>query len=188
MYDVFSYQKWSPLLVQKYISSLEYNSKETLKSAKKVLEEQTAHCLEATHLAAALLEFEGYPPLALSMESEDNIGHVVYIYRQNHLWGSIGRSREPGLQGRLPVFGSLYTLLQSYINPYIDDTGCITGYAFLNLDDSGSDWRHAEKNVWKSEKYILGLPHKRIHIPQMRKKKALRNFLSGGHPKIYHWL
>ena len=63
-----------------------------------------AHCLEAALAAAVILEQHGYPPLVLSFESIDELDHVLFVYRQRGRWGSIARSRDPGLHGRKPVF------------------------------------------------------------------------------------
>ena len=40
--------------------------------------------------------------------------HVVFVYRQNGRWGTVARSRDPGLHGRKPVFRSLRHVAQSY--------------------------------------------------------------------------
>jgi hypothetical protein len=180
----------TPKKVQDLLMSFPYNGKkpETMKSAISVWDAKTAHCLEATHFAAAILEHCGYPTLALSLESEDNIGHVVFLFQENKKWGAVGRSKEPGLQGRRPVFASLHGLAMSYFDEYVDDTGRLIAYQRLNLDDSDSDWRFSSRNVWKSEKYILQSKHIRVPRLDFRYQKALRTHLNTGHsPKPYWW-
>ena len=59
-----------------------------------------AHCLEAALFAAVVLEQHGYPPLVLSFESIDHLDHVIFVYQQRGRWGSVARSRDPGLHGR----------------------------------------------------------------------------------------
>ena len=66
----------------------------------------TAHCLEAALAAAVILEQHGFPPLVLSFESIDELDHVIFVYQRSGRWGSIGRSRDPGLHGRKPVFAT----------------------------------------------------------------------------------
>ena len=52
-------------------------------------------------------------------------------------WGSVARSRDPGLHGRKPVFATPRALALSYVDPYVDYTGRVTGYAVVDLRD---DW------------------------------------------------
>ena len=69
--------------------------------------EQTAHCLEGALFAAVVLEQHGYPPLVLSFESIDELDHVIFVYRgADGRWGSVARSRDPGLHGRRPAFAT----------------------------------------------------------------------------------
>lgn len=68
-----------------------------------------AHCMEAALLIAAVLEHQGFPPLVLSFESIDLLEHVVFVYKKNGKWGSVGYSRDQGLKGRKPVFEVLET-------------------------------------------------------------------------------
>ena len=99
----------SPTLVQRYLNSLPYNTEPppggpTLRSFRGVVRTGTAHCLESALAAAVILEQHGYPPLVLSFESIDELDHVLFVYRENGRWGSVARSRDPGLHGRKPVF------------------------------------------------------------------------------------
>ena len=114
-------------------------------------------------MAAVVLEQQGFPPLLLSLESQDKLDHVVFVFRQNGLWGSIGRSRDEGLHGRRPVFRRLRDLAWSYFDTYIDYSGRITGYGLGNLYDLGNyDWRFSARNVWKVEDYLREIPHRSI--------------------------
>lgn len=183
-------QRYStPEKVQALLMKYKYNAQrpETMRSALGVWQAKSAHCLEATHFAAAILEHRGYPTLALSMESEDNIGHVVYLFQETGLWGSVGRSREPGLQGRRPVFKNVRDLAMSYFDEYVDDTGRLVGFKVIDLDDSACDWRYSAKNVWKSERYILNAKHHRLPAYEKRYQKALGTFLNTGHLSTKSW-
>ncbi len=55
------------------------------------------------------------------------------LYRKRGRWGTVARSRDPGLHGRKPVFRTLRALTMSYFDAYIDPTGCIEGYAPFDL-------------------------------------------------------
>ncbi len=176
----------TPLAVQKYLKTLSYNNEkdgETLKSALEALKTKSAHCMEASFLAAAILECQGYPPLVLSIESKDGLDHVLFVYRKNKKWGTVSRSRDFGLHGRKPVFRSLRDLVLSYYKAYIDKTGCVTGYQLANLDDTKADWRTSKKNVWKAEKYLIDLKHIRIKFNKKRYKKIHKRYLKGIVPK-----
>ena len=60
--------------------------------------------------AACVLEQHGYPPLVMTFESVDGLDHVLFLYRKRGRWGTVARSRDPGLHGRKPVFRSLRAL------------------------------------------------------------------------------
>src|SRR5215207_368804 len=92
----------TPALVQRYLNTLPYNTepppaRAKLRSFRGVVRHHTAHCLEAALAAAVILEQHGHPPLVLSFESIDHLDHVIFVYRQGGHWGSIARSRDPGL-------------------------------------------------------------------------------------------
>jgi hypothetical protein len=123
--------------------------------------EGCAHCLEAALFAAVVLEAHGYPPLVLSFESIDELDHVIFVYRRAGRWGSVARSRDPGLHGRKAVFATPRALALSYFDPYIDFTGRLTGYAVVNLAEvmGPYEWRLSDDNVWKVERVLLDYPH-----------------------------
>jgi hypothetical protein len=168
----------TPLAVQRYLNHLPYNNepggRATLRSFRGVVRHGCAHCLEAALFAAVALEYHGYPPLVLSFESIDELDHVIFIYQRRGRWGSVARSRDPGLHGRKPVFATPRALAASYMDPYIDLTGRITGYAVVDLRVMGAyDWRLAETNVWKVERMLLDYPHRRL-ASSNRRVNALR--------------
>jgi hypothetical protein len=163
----------TPLAVQRWLNSLPYNQEphgETLRSFRGVVRTGTAHCYEAALAAAVILEQHGYPPLVLSFESIDLLDHVLFVYQHATGWGSVARSRDPGLHGRKPVFPTPRALALSYVDTYIDFTGRIKAYAVVDLKEAlGSyDWRLSERNVWKAEQVLLDWPHRRIRSSNRR--------------------
>ena len=164
----------TPRAVQAYLNALPYNQephgRATLRSFRGVVREGCAHCLEAALFAAVVLEAHGYPPLLLSFESIDQLDHVIFIYRQRGRWGSIARSRDPGLHGRKPVFATPRALALSYFDTYVDFTGRLTGYAVVDLRELMGDyeWRLASTNVWKVERMLLDWPHRKIRTSNRR--------------------
>ena len=167
----------SPLAVQQWLNALPYNTEkggETLRSFRSVIRTGTAHCLEAALSAAVIMEQHRYPPLVLSFESIDLLDHVIFVYRARTGWGSVARSRDPGLHGRRPLFATPRALALSYVESYVDLTGGIKAYAVVDLRVMGDyDWRLSEKNVWKVEQMLLDWPHRRL-IPSREKIAAMR--------------
>jgi hypothetical protein len=165
----------TPIAVQHYLNRLPYNTEPapggaTLRSFRGVVRHGAAHCLEAALFAAVVLEQHGYPPLVLSFESIDELDHVIFVYKRRGRWGSVARSRDPGLHGRRPVFASPRALALSYADPYVDYTGRVTGYAVVDVgrEMNGYDWRLAETNIWKVERMLLDYPHRRITTSDRR--------------------
>lgn len=172
----------TPGEVQRWLNALPYNTepppqRAMLRSFRGVVRHHTAHCLEAALAAAVILEQHGYPPLLLSFESIDQLDHVIFVYRARGRWGSIARSRDPGLHGRKAVFRTPRDLALSYVDPYVDFTGRITGYAVFDLRTMGEyDWRLAEHNVWKVERMLLDYPHHAIHSSDARIDRLRRRY------------
>lgn len=186
----------TPLAVQRYLNRLPYNQephgRATLRSFRGVVRHGCAHCLEAALFAAVVLEQHGYPPLVLSFESTDQLDHVIFVYRRNGRWGSIARSRDPGLHGRRPVFATPRALALSYVDPYIDLTGRVSGYAVVDLRVMGNyDWRRADTNVWKVERMLLDHPHRAIrssdrYVDRLRARyRAFREAYPRRKPVLY---
>ena len=181
----------TPAAVQQFFNDLPYNDEPpprgaTLRSFRGVVRHGTAHCLEAALAAAVILEQHGYPPLVLSFESIDELDHVIFVYRTALGWGSVARSRDPGLHGRKPVFTTPRNLALSYVDPYVDFTGRITAYALVDLRVAmGSyDWRLSDQNVWKVERVLLEWPHRAIRTSNRRiaKLRARYRAFRKAHP------
>jgi len=170
----------SPLAVQRFLNRMPYNTEpggDTLRGFRQVVRRGTAHCLEAALFTACVLEQHGYRPLLMGLESVDMLDHVIFIYRHRGKWGSVARSRDPGLHGRKPVFRSPRALAESYCDPYIDTTGRVTGYSVVHLDVMGAyDWRFSRKNVWAVEKMLLGLPHRKIKRSGKRVRRERQKY------------
>jgi len=174
----------TPLAVQTYLNALPYNTepppgRATLRSFRGVVQHHTAHCLEAALFAATVLEQHGYPPLVISFESIDELDHVIFVYQSpqpsalspqpSAKWGSVARSRDPGLHGRKPVFATPRALAASYLDPYVDLSGRIEAFALVDLRVMGTyDWRLSEKNIWKVERMLLDTKHQPLRMPEAR--------------------
>jgi hypothetical protein len=175
----------TPHDVQRFLNRLPYNTEpqgDTLRSFRQVVRHRTAHCLEAALFAACVLEQHGYRPLLLGLESIDLLDHVIFVYRHRGRWGSVARSRDPGLHGRKPVFRSPRALAESYCDPYIDLTGMVKGYSVVDLKVMGGyDWRFSPRNVWAVENMLLKLPQlpiKRSRARVRRERAKYRAYLA----------
>ena len=163
--------------MQAWLNALPYNTEkggETLRSFRGVVRTGMAHCLEAALAAAVILEQHAYPPVVLSFESIDLLDHVIFVYRHPTGWGSVARSRDPGLHGRKPVFATPRALALSYFDEYIDFHGRIKAYGLCDLRVLGGyDWRLSAQNVWKVEQLLIDWPHRPIASSD-RRVDALR--------------
>jgi hypothetical protein len=173
----------TPHAVQRWINTLPYNSEddgETQQSFRQVLRTRKAHCMEAALSAAVILEQHGYPPLIMSIESIDLLDHVLFVYRSNGGWGSIARSRDPGLHGRKPMFPSLRALAMSYVDPYVDATGRVRGFGVVDMakEMGAYDWRLSERNLWKAEQLLIDWPHHKIRTSNRRYKTMRERYLA----------
>ena len=187
----------TPAKVQSFLNALPYNTEPppdpaTLRTFRGVVKRHTAHCLEAALFAAVVLEQHGFPPTVMSLESIDGLDHVMFVYRARGRWGSVARSRDPGLHGRKPMFRSLRDLALTYVDPYIDKTGCVKAYGVVDLRVLDPyDWRLAEGNVWKVERLLFKIPHRPIRPSPVRVKRLRARYFDfieqhGGRKPVYY--
>ncbi|HYK22384.1 MAG TPA: hypothetical protein VEV42_16705 [Pyrinomonadaceae bacterium] len=170
----------TPAKVQRFFSSMPYNwegKQSTLRSFRELVKQKEVHCLEAAVASGVILEQHGYQPLLLDLESYDLLDHVIFVFKDNGCWGSIARSRDPGLHGRKPVFRSLRDLAWSYFDPYVDFSGRLKGYALTSLYELGNyDWRFSARNMTKIEDHLRAIPHKPLHSSDKRYEKLLARY------------
>jgi hypothetical protein len=172
----------TPRQVQAFLNALPYNREkrgETLRTFRGVVRRWQVHCLEAALSAATILEQHGYPPLLLDLESQDNLDHVLLVFRQRGRYGTVARSRDAGLHGRKPVFRTLRQLVMSYVDPYVDGSGRITGYGVFDLRTlRNCDWRLSSRDVWEVEQALIHFPHKKLKTSNRRYRAMLRRYLA----------
>lgn len=173
----------TPRKVQLWLNAMPYNTEprgETLRSFRGVLRSGRAHCLEACLAAAVILEQHGHPPIVMSIESQDWLDHVVFLYKQDGKWGAIGRSRDPGLHGRRAAFRSPRDIALSYVESYVDYTGRVRAYGVANLDLAlpDYDWRFGRGNVWPVEKLLIDWPHKKVRTSTARYRALKRYYIA----------
>ncbi len=171
----------TPRAVQRFLeSALRYNHHrvgKTMASFREIIRAGEVMCMEAALAAAVIMEQHGYPPLVVSLESKDNLDHVLFVYRRGGRWGAVARSRDAGLHGRRPVFRSIRDLVWSYYDPYVDWTGRLTGYALVDLRKTGTyDWRLNPRNMWWLENYLIKTPHTPLQSSDRRYRWLLERY------------
>jgi len=182
----------TPDQVQAFLNGLTYNTEPPpggpqQRTFRSVVATRTAHCLEAALTAAVILEQHGYPPTVMSLESEDGLDHVIFVYRTPTGWGSVAKSRDPGLFGRKPVFRSLRQMALTYFEPFIDTAGRVTAYGMVDLRVLGKyDWRLSSGNVWKVERLLYEIPHRKIRSSDARVDRLRRRYFAfcKAHPGV----
>ncbi len=113
----------TPWEIQGFVSSIPYNPDDFCKSAKRVLIERTAHCMEGALLSCLLLEELGHEPSLLHFRAHRDDDHVVALFRQQGLWGAIGKSNTTLLTWRPALYRSVQDLLLSYFPFYFNLKG-----------------------------------------------------------------
>jgi hypothetical protein len=183
----------TPAQIQKFVDALTYKYADTAASPKRVLRERKGHCLEGALVAAAALRVNGYPPLLMDLEAVHDDDHVLAIYRQRGLWGSIAKSNYAGLRFRAPVYRTLRELAMSYFEQYYNLRGERTLRTYsvpVNLARlDGKHWMTAEEDVW----CVTDLLVDARHYPLMPDKVARalprvdrRSFEAGMHGSVKH--
>ena len=155
----------TPDAVQRYLNGLPYNTEkrgDTLRSFRQVVRHGTAHCLEAALFAACVLSTTATRRCCSPSSWSTASTTFSFLYRKGGRWGTVARSRHPGLHGRKPVFKTLRSLAMSYFDAYVDPTGCIEGFGSYDLRKLDYDWRFARRNMWKVERTLIDVPHHRI--------------------------
>ena len=75
------------------------------------------------------------------------------------------------------MFRSIRDLTQSYVEPYVDRTGRIVGYAVADLRVLDPyDWRLSERNMWKAERLLQDIPHRPLRTSDRRIDRMRRRY------------
>jgi hypothetical protein len=164
----------TPYGIQRYLDDMPYHLADTAWSPRRVLRENTAHCLEGAIFAAAALCANGFPPLILDMEAEHDTDHVIAIYRIDGLWGAIAKSNFTGCRFREPVHRNLRELALSYFNLYFNmrrERSLRTFSRPVSLARFDHlNWMTTEKPVWFIVNYLFEIHHYRLVPRQIAKR------------------
>lgn len=118
----------TPTKIQDYLDAIPSNvlndSEHTMMSPRQVIKRRKAHCVEGAMFAAAALSYHGREPLLMDLEtSDDDLDHVVAVFKEKGLWGAISKTNYPVLRWRDPIYTSPRELMASYFHEYFLDSG-----------------------------------------------------------------
>ncbi len=153
----------TPARIQQFIDAVPYQYANTAWSPRRVLRERKGHCLEGALLAAAALRVSGFAPLVMDLEAVHDDDHVIALYREHGLWGSIAKSNFAGLRFRAPIYRTLRELALSYFEPYYNLRGerTLRSYSrpvnLARLDDR--HWMISEDDVWCVPELLIAATH-----------------------------
>ena len=183
----------TPAQIQRFVDSLPYQYGNTAWSPQRALRERQGHCLEGALLAAAALRVNGQPPLLMDLEAVHDDDHVVAIYREGGLWGSIAKSNFAGLRFRAPIYRTLRELALSYFEHYYNLRGERTLRAYsrpVNLERLDSrGWMTSEEDVWCVAEYLIAARHYPLFPDKVARslpRLDRRSFEAGMHGWVKH--
>jgi hypothetical protein len=183
----------TPVRIQKFLDALTYQYGDTAWSPQRALRERKGHCLEGALLAAAALRLNGYPPLLMDLEAVRDDDHVLAIYRENGLWGSVAKSNFAGLRSRSPIYRTLRELALSYFEHYYNLRGEHTLRAYstpVNLARLDSQhWMTSEEDVWCVPELLIAARHYPIvpgKVARTLSRLDRRSFEAGMHGWTKH--
>lgn len=171
----------APSDVQRWLDPLDLNKANigrTLRSFRGVVARGAAHCIEAALAAAFILQARGRPTTLLDLRSDDGLDHVVLAWRGPRGWGAIGKSDIVGLAGRRAAFRSLRDLAWSYVDPYVDETGRVRGYAALPVERLAlaPDWGLSLRELWPIEDSLRRVRTTPLRASDARHARLLRRY------------
>jgi hypothetical protein len=156
----------TPAKIQRFLDDLPYDKEPDgprCRSPRRVLRDQTAHCMEGALLGAAALRMLGHPPLLLDLEAVRDDDHVLAIFRVQGHWGAVAKSNYSGLRFREPVYRTLRELVMSYFEHYynLQREKTLRKYSRpVNLERfDAMEWMTAEEDPWAIPEYLCTIPH-----------------------------
>lgn len=160
--------------IQRLLDGMPYHLADTAWSPRRVLAENTSHCLEGAIFAAAALRANGFPPLIVDLEADHDTDHVLAVYRVDGLWGAVAKSNYTGCRYREPVYRSLRELALSYFNIYFNLRRERTLRRFsqpVNLTRFDRlEWMTTDKPIWFIVYHLLDIPHAPLFPARVAKR------------------
>jgi hypothetical protein len=117
----------TPQKIQAFIEKLPPNFEltgETYMSPRRALKARTVHCAEGAVLAAAILAYHGKPAWLMDLRAlPSDQDHIVTLFKERGLWGSISKTNHAVLRWRDPIYHSPRELAMTYAHEYNLDFG-----------------------------------------------------------------
>jgi len=163
-----------PNKVQEFLDSIDYDPDPESRSPRYVIKERRAHCFEGALFAAACLREMGHPPLLVDLRAENDDDHVIAVFKEDGLWGSVAKSNFTSLRFREPVYRSLRELAMSYFDFYFNTIKekTLRSYSrpldLSRFDDR--DWMFTEGSL----EYIGDELDRMVHYPLISKDMVRR--------------
>jgi len=134
----------------------------TCRSARMVLRDRVAHCMEGAYLACAALAVHGHVPMVVDLEAVRDDDHVLAVFRERGHWGAIAKSNYASLRYREPVYRTVRELVMSYFEHYHNLAGekSLRRYSRpVRLSQFGDGWMTAEGDVWEVPEHLCKVSH-----------------------------
>lgn len=169
----------TPSKIQDFLNSIPFDllhGGEECASPRKVLQKNSAHCVEGAILAAAILEFHGSKPWVLDLRSTSkpfDYDHFVAVFVIDGYYGAISKTNHNVLRYREPVYRTLRELVLSYFHEYFLNSGVKTLREYSKPFDlnyfNKLGWRTTSENLYEIPAYIDGLKHYSLLTPKQVK-------------------
>src|ERR1043165_2023514 len=101
----------SPKQGQDFLDTIPINKKrrgEACSSPVVTLRRRSAHCMEGALVAALAIWMHGGAPLIMDLKTtDDDVDHLVTLFRKGRYWGGITKTNHSVLRYREPMFRDL---------------------------------------------------------------------------------
>lgn len=173
----------TPQRIQSWLNGISINHEldgETVLSAREVLRQRRAHCIEGAFLAAAALWVQGEPPLVMHLDCDlSDFPHVITLFRRSGAWGAISKTNGAPLRYRDPIYRTLRELAMSYFHEYFNRRGHKTLRSYSTAFDlrrlPPEQWATNEKSCWDAHDRLVRLRHYRLITPRQERLLARRD-------------
>jgi hypothetical protein len=111
----------------------------------------------------------GRPPLLVDLVAVRDDDHVLAVFRERGLWGSVAISKFAGLRYRSPVYRTIRELVMSYFDHYYNWDGerTLRSYSrpisLAQFDRIG--WMTSEDDLWPIVNHLEDVSHTKVVPP-----------------------
>ena len=155
----------TPERIQDFITTIPINFEplgDTCRSARKSLQADSCHCIEAAFIAASALLLHDKPALLMDFQATGDSDHIVTLFRRGRHWGAISKSNSVWLRWRDAVYASPRELAMSYFHEYVNGENKTLRRISkpFNIGKYDPDyWITGEENCWAMALEIDASPH-----------------------------